>query len=87
MDLRLEAAKRDLGIALVVERIAAAELACAEVESVLPDVVGREQRACLVYPDRTFVDPKVRAFIDFFTSRLEAQRTEGGDGRSRAVGS
>jgi DNA-binding transcriptional LysR family regulator len=76
MDLRVEAAKRSLGIALLVERVAADELACGELVPVLPDRVGHEVRACLVYPDREFLDPKVRAFIDFFTSRLDARRAD-----------
>ena len=67
--LRQEAAKRHLGIAMVVDRAVAEELECGELVRVLPDTVGRVDRARLVYPDRGFVDPKVRAFIDFIVSR------------------
>jgi DNA-binding transcriptional LysR family regulator len=72
--LRMEAAKRHLGIAIVVDRIASSMLASGELVQVLPDVVGRRDDARLVYPDREFLDPKVRAFIDFIVSRVEARR-------------
>jgi len=68
--LRLEAAKRHLGIAIVIDRRARDQLASGELVTVLPDIVGRRDRACLVYPDREFLDPKVRAFIDFIVSRV-----------------
>ncbi len=74
MMLRLEAAVRHVGIALVVDRIAAAHLASGELVTVLPEVLGRHERLCLVYPDRTFLDPKVRAFVDFIASRIAALR-------------
>jgi DNA-binding transcriptional LysR family regulator len=72
--LRLEAAKRDLGISIVVDRMAKELLASGELVWVLPDVVGRRDHARLVYRDREFLDPKVRAFIDFIASRVEASR-------------
>jgi DNA-binding transcriptional LysR family regulator len=31
---------------------------------ILPDTVGRVERVSAVYPDRTYLDPKVRAFVD-----------------------
>jgi len=72
--LRLEAAKRDLGIAMVVDRIAKDLLASSELVRVLPHIVGRRDVARLVYREREFLDPKVRAFVDFIASRVEASR-------------
>lgn len=70
LGLRLEAAKRDLGIAMVVDRTAKDLLASGELVWVLPEIVGRLDHARLVYRDREFLDPKVRAFIDFIVSRI-----------------
>jgi DNA-binding transcriptional LysR family regulator len=72
--LRLQAAKRDLGIAIVIDRMAAAELESGELVRVLPELIGRRDDARLVYPDREFLDPKVRAFVDFIVSQLQATR-------------
>jgi DNA-binding transcriptional LysR family regulator len=74
--LRLEAAKRDLGIAIVIDTIARDWLASGELVWVLPDIVGRRDTVRLVYPDREFLDPKVRAFVDFIASRVEATRSK-----------
>lgn len=79
--LRLEAAKRHLGIAIVLDRIASDLLASGELVTVLPNIVGRRDHVRLVYPDREFLEPKVRAFIDFIASRVEASHrrtTQGG---------
>jgi DNA-binding transcriptional LysR family regulator len=72
--LRLEAAKRDLGIAIVVDRVARQLIQDGELVQVLPEIIGRRDVARLVYPDREFLDPKVRAFIDFIVARLGAER-------------
>jgi len=70
LGLHLESARRHLGIALVVDRSIAHLLDRGELVQVLPDVVGRTDRARLVYPDRAFIEPKVRAFIDFVVTRV-----------------
>lgn len=75
--LRLEAAKRGLGIALVIDRLAKELLEAEELVWVLPGIVGRRDQVRLVYPDREFLDPKVRAFVDFMTARIGAlQRSQ-----------
>jgi len=71
--LSLEAARRGLGIALVVDRVAQPYLDAGELVWVLPELVGRRDHARLVYPDREFLDPKVRAFVDFIVSRVQAR--------------
>ncbi len=68
--LSLEAAKLGLGIALVIDRSVHDLLASGELVHVLPGIIGRRDHARLVYPDREYLDPKVRAFIDFIVSRL-----------------
>ena len=73
VDLGLEAARRGLGIALVVDRTAKDPLDSGELVWVLPEIVGRRDHARLVYPDREFLAPKVRAFIDFISSRVDAR--------------
>jgi len=74
--LGLHAALRHQGIALVVNASAAAFIAKGELVQVLPDVIGRPDRVALVYPDREFLDPKVRAFVDFLVSQLQQRRAE-----------
>lgn len=70
--LRVEAAKRHLGIAIVIDRMVDELLTSGELVAVLPNIVGRRDRVCLVYPDREFLEPKVRAFVDFIASKVEA---------------
>jgi DNA-binding transcriptional LysR family regulator len=74
--LRLQAARRHLGIALVIDSMARELCERGELVHVLPGVVGRRDHARLVYPDREFVPPKVRAFVDFIVSRVQARRPE-----------
>ncbi len=77
MQLRLAAARRHLGIALVAEVTAAAALDAGELVAVLEPIIGTQERVSLVYADRTFLDPKVRAFVDFMVKRLEAAKAAG----------
>jgi DNA-binding transcriptional LysR family regulator len=74
MSLRLNAARLHLGIALVADRMAHGSLAEGALVAVLPDVVGRRARVCLAYPDREFLEPKVRLFVDFIAEKLAAAR-------------
>jgi len=74
MGVRLEAARLGRGIALVVERLAHRAIADGELVHVLPGVVGRRERLSLAYPDRTFLDPKVRAFVDHMAEQIAAVR-------------
>lgn len=71
--LRLEAARLGLGIAIVVDRMAKPMLDEGELIWVLGGVVGRRDHARLVYQERDFLAPKVRAFVDFIVSRVEAR--------------
>ena len=81
--LRMHAARQGLGIAIVVDRMAAEYLETGELVRVLPELVGRRDDARLVYPDRELLDPKVRAFIDFIVARVDANSRRPGGRRSR----
>lgn len=81
MELRIEAAKHHLGIALVSKNIVTEALASGTLVPVLPDVLGRRERVSLVYVDREFLDPKIRAFVDFFAERVEASRRQRAEAR------
>ncbi len=74
MELRVEAARQGQGIALVAEPLAAAHVEQGELVHVLPGVLGRSDRVSLVYADREYLDPKVRAFSAFFVERVTATR-------------
>lgn len=72
--LRLAAAIHDHGIAVVVDREAQDALQSGAVVPVLPEIIGRRDDVNLVYLDRDFMDPKVRAFIDFLMERIAVSR-------------
>lgn len=74
MTMQIEAARAGLGIALVSRHGAAEHLASGALVQVLPDVVGSRERVSLVHADREFVEPKVRAFIDFFIETFQRSR-------------
>jgi DNA-binding transcriptional LysR family regulator len=86
LGLRIDAARRGLGIALLPERAIEADLAAKKLRVVLEDVVGTETPASLVFVDREFMPPQVRAFIDratafYGTSTDAAQHRELAPGR------
>jgi len=68
--LRTQAALRHLGIALTISTTAAGLGDNGTLVPVLPELIGRQERLCMLYPDRTFLDPKVRAFVDFIAERI-----------------
>ena len=70
MNLRLAAVKRHLGAGFVLEGVADPLVKNGEVVEVLPAELGRMERLSLVYPDRAFLEPKVRAFVDFLVPKL-----------------
>ena len=74
MALRFEAAKSHLGIAMVIDYMAAEELKSGELVAVLPELLGKRDRASLVYLERAFLDPKIRVFVDFFSARMAEER-------------
>ncbi|WP_228681263.1 LysR family transcriptional regulator [Acinetobacter pittii] len=62
--LLCDAAVRGLGIALLPHSLVASHLDSGALVQVLADVVGAEMQIAVVYPERAFLPPKVRVFID-----------------------
>jgi DNA-binding transcriptional LysR family regulator len=65
-DLRLlrEAALRGLGIALLPKLVLADLVETGKLVQVLPGVIEKEERVSIVFQEREFLPPHVRAFID-----------------------
>lgn len=64
IELVRTAALEGLGIALLPSAVVAGDLEDGNLAGVLIEVVGKELPVSIVYADREFIDPKVRAFID-----------------------
>jgi DNA-binding transcriptional LysR family regulator len=62
--LLCEAAVRGLGIALLPGLVVAPHIAAGELVCVLPGVIESEAQIAALYPEREFVPPQVRAFVD-----------------------
>ena len=62
--LLCDAAVRGLGIALLPQSLVAPHMESGALVQVLANVVGAEMQIALVYPERAFLPPQVRAFID-----------------------
>ncbi|MCW3610616.1 LysR family transcriptional regulator [Burkholderia cenocepacia] len=62
--LLCEAAVSGLGIALLPRNLVSPHLESGALVQVLAGAVGAEMQIALVYPERTFLPPQVRAFID-----------------------
>jgi DNA-binding transcriptional LysR family regulator len=78
MLVRQHAALRDLGVAMITDRLIRSMLQDGRLVHVLPDLLGRREHVALVYPDREFLDPKVRAFVDMMVARFEEMRWTSG---------
>jgi len=74
MSLWLHLAVLGRGIALVSERLARPFLADGRLVTVLEADVGRVERVSVVFVDRRYVDPKVRAFVDLLVEAFGALR-------------
>jgi len=75
-----EAAFDGLGIALLPLSLVTPSLQSGELVHVLPDLIRQEARVALVYPEKEFLPPQVRAFIDAVVAwtppRLETLRNK-----------
>lgn len=73
LNVRVHAALDGLGVALLPLALVEEAIAEGRLVPVLRDVVGARSSLSLVYPERNWLDPKVRAFIDhmaaWFTER------------------
>jgi DNA-binding transcriptional LysR family regulator len=76
-DLRVlaEAVVGGMGIALLPELITRDLVERRALVQVLPNVVGGENRASIVYAERELMPPQLRAFIDWVIARLPAVMT------------
>ncbi len=84
---RVRAAIAGFGIALVPRPIAAVRARPGELEHVLEGVVGTAISMALVYVERDFMPPKVRAFIDHVTRWFKQRDPVGRALREQAAGS
>jgi len=69
--LLLDAARRDMGIAVLPAIVAGLALERGEVVPVLPGVLGTASQVALVYPDKRLLKPAVRAFVDHVVESLK----------------
>ncbi|QCI64864.1 LysR family transcriptional regulator [Phreatobacter stygius] len=69
MPLMVDAAARGLGLAFVVERLAAARIGDATLVKVLEAYCPAYDPLHIYYPSRRLTPPKLRAFVDFARSR------------------
>lgn len=77
IDLLCSAAVRGLGIALLPSILVSPHLESGALVQVLAGVVGTELRIGLVYPERVFVPPQVRAFIDAVVAWVQRELATG----------
>lgn len=70
MELALQAALSGASIALIPEVFLDEQIKSGRLEVVLPEVVGALSSVTVVYPDRAYLPPKVRAFVDLAVERL-----------------
>ena len=64
VELLCDAAVAGLGIALLPWRLAEPHLASGALVPVLPDAIRAEAQLSVVYKEREFMSPQLRAFID-----------------------
>lgn len=84
MNLTIDAARADLGLILVPRARIAAELSSGTLVPVLEGIVGTVSTVAVVYPEREYLPPAVRAFVDHAVSwartspYLDPERFEAG---------
>lgn len=76
IDLLCDAALRGLGIALLPLGLVSRHLDRDALVQVLDGDVGSEMQIALVYPERTYLAPQVRAFIDAVATWVKRERAE-----------
>jgi DNA-binding transcriptional LysR family regulator len=68
-----EAVRRGLGIAVLPGMIVNPELASGALVQVLPGIIEQDSQVAMVYAEREFVPPQVRAFIDTVAAWAEKE--------------
>ncbi|MDV5358156.1 LysR family transcriptional regulator [Enterobacter asburiae] len=76
ISLLCEAAIEGRGIALLPEELISEDLQKGALVPVLSDIIGTEMQIAVVYPDRHFLLPQVRAFIDAVVSWVASEHGE-----------
>ncbi len=76
ISLLCEAAINSRGIALLPEELIREHLHHGALVPVLRDIIGTEMQVAVVYPDRHFLLPQVRAFIDAVVSWIASELGE-----------
>lgn len=76
ISLLCEAAINSRGIALLPEELIREHLQQGALVPVLRDIIGTEMQIAVVYPDRHFLLPQVRAFIDAVVSWVASEMAE-----------
>lgn len=76
VELRLAVALQGRGIALLPLSFCLGALAAGRLERVLEGALGSAAYLTLVYPEREFLDPKVRAFVDHAAMHLRPRETD-----------
>lgn len=72
LDLRHQAVLAGQGVAVLAQPFAADALATGALEVVLPGVIGARTSMALVFVERAFMLPKLRAFVDHVVGHFEA---------------
>jgi DNA-binding transcriptional LysR family regulator len=78
LELQRQAAERGLGVALLPERLVRDGLATGRLERVLEGVVGGASQIAVVFPERRYLAPVVRAFVDHVVARSAEVLDAGG---------
>ena len=79
LPLRMRAVLQGVGLALVPARVSSHHLESGALEAVLEGIVGAEVSVSLVYPERAFLPPQVRAFIEHTSQYFETHPMSSGD--------
>ncbi|WFP63582.1 LysR family transcriptional regulator [Mesorhizobium sp. WSM4904] len=74
--LLCDAVLQGLGIALLPRGLVSSHLESGALVQVLADIIGAEMQIALVYPERTFLPPQVRAFIDAVAAWVKRELAE-----------
>lgn len=77
--LLLGLVRQGLGIAMMPVSFVIEAIRTGELVAVLPHEVGTRANVAAVYPEREFLDPKVRAFVDYLVAVFEATSIPGAD--------
>jgi len=76
LPLAIHLALRGVGIALVPMMVVHREIQDGRLIPVLRELIGTQGTVTVVYPEREYLDPKVRAFVDHVVAWIERSRLD-----------